>query len=134
MLDRINAVVLAVRDVKKCAMFYRDMLGFRLDQLEDEEAYLTLGTGGTVLALKSVQLVSKEIGEGRIRPKEEGANRTHLVVFVGDIEREYNDLKDRGVNFVSLPSPQLDGWRTAHFEDPEGNLWEISQRPKNRGA
>lgn len=132
MLDRINAVVLAVRDVKKCAVFYRDKLGFRLDQLEEEEAYLTLGTGGgTVLALKSVGLLGREIGESRIRPKEEGVNRSHCVVFVGDIDKEYADLKKRGVSFVDSPSTQQGGWKTAHFEDPESNLWEISQRPKN---
>ena len=69
MLDRITAVVLAVRDVKNCALFYRDKLGFRLDQLEENEAYLTLGTGGgTALAVKLMGLLDKQIGEGRIRP------------------------------------------------------------------
>jgi len=62
MLNQTNAVVLAVSDVKRCAQFYSDKLGFRLDQLEEDEAYLTI----------------------------------------------------------------------AHFEDPEGNLWEISQRPRSR--
>ena len=131
MLDRINAIVLAVRDVKKCAVFYRDKLGFRLDQLEEDEAYLNTGVGGgTVLAIKSMRLLDKEIGEGRIRPEKEGLKMSHCVVFVGDIDKEYIELKQRGVNFVKPPTDQEGGWRTAHFEDPEGNLWEISQRPK----
>lgn len=131
MLDRINAIVLAVRDVNNCALFYRDKLGFRLDQLEEDEAYLTLGTGGgTVLALKSMNLLGREIGEDRIRPNEEGVKMSHCVVFVGDIDREYADLKQKGVEFIGPPSTKEGGWRTAHFQDPEANLWEISQRPK----
>ncbi len=43
MIDRVNALVLVVRDVESCALFYRDKLGFHLDQLERDEAYLTSG-------------------------------------------------------------------------------------------
>ncbi len=133
MLDRVNAIVLPVRDVKACATFYRDQVGFRLDQLEAEEAYLTIGTGdGAVLALKSVGLVAREISEERIRPGEDVISRIHCVAFVKDVDKEYEDLRQKGVRFVSTPSTKSDGWRTAHFEDPEGNLWEIAQSPKAR--
>lgn len=57
MIDRINAIVLVVRDVENCALFYRDKLGFNLTQLERDEAYLRIGSGGgVVLALKSLEL------------------------------------------------------------------------------
>ena len=62
MIDDINAIVFAVRDVEQCALFYRDKLGFSLDQLERDEAYLAIGSsGGIVLALKSVDLVAEQI-------------------------------------------------------------------------
>ena len=128
MIDHINAIVLAVRDVEKCALFYRDKLGFNLDQLERDEAYLTIGSGGgIVLALKSLDLLAKEISTERIRPQQEGIKRTHCVVFVADLDAEYRDLSGKGVHFVDPPKTQAGGWRNAHFEDPEGNLWEISQ-------
>ena len=132
MLERINAIVLAVNDVRACAVFYRDKLGFTLDQLENDEAYLTVGAGGgTVLALKSVDKVAKEIGQRTIRPEEEeGVKRTQCVVFVSNLDEEYDHLRQKGVDFLNPPSTQEGGWRTAHFADPEGNLWEISQRPK----
>jgi predicted enzyme related to lactoylglutathione lyase len=130
MIDHINALVLPVRDVKACAVFYRDRVGFNLDQLDDEEGYLTIG-GGIVLAIKSIDLVAKQISQERIRPQEkEGIKRTHFVVFVNNVDDEYRELTKKGVRFVKAPTTQPDGWRTAHFEDPENNLWEISQRPK----
>ncbi len=130
MIDHINAIVLAVRDVENCALFYRDKLGFHLDQLERDEAYLTIGSGGgIVLALKSLDLVATEISQERIKPRQEGVNRAHCVVFVTNLDAEYGDLSGKGVHFLNPPKKPDGGWRTAHFEDPEGNLWEIAQRP-----
>jgi lactoylglutathione lyase len=130
MIDHINAVVLAVRDVEKCALFYRDKLGFNLDQLERDEAYLSIGSGGgIVLALKSVDLVAEQISQDRIRPRQESIKRDHFVVFVPDLDAEYSALTGKGVHFVNPPKVQPGGWRTAHFEDPDQNLWEIAQRP-----
>lgn len=131
MIERINAIVLPVKDVRKCAEFYRDKLGFRLDEIHEEEAYLTIGNGDTpVLALKSVGLAAREVSEAKIRPGEEAIKREQLVVFVGDVDAAYRSLVGKGVRFVNMPSTKEDGWRTTHFEDPDGNLWELSQRPR----
>ena len=132
MIDHINAIVFAVHDVEKCAVFYQDKLGFRLAQLERDEAYLNIGpSGGIVLALKSLDLVSKEISQDLIRPQAESIHKpNHCVVFVTDLDAEYNVLLSKGVHFVNPPKFLDDGCRTAHFQDPECNLWEIAQRPK----
>ena len=130
MIDHLNAFVLVVRDVERSALFYRDKLGFDLRQLERDEAYLRIGSNsGIVLAIKSLELAAKEISEERIRPTQESFERNHFVVFVTDIDAEYRDLQDKGVHFVDLPKPLEGGWRTAHFEDPDSNLWEVAQPP-----
>ncbi len=130
MINRINAIVLVVSDVEKCALFYRDKLGFNLDQLERDEAYLTVGSGGgIVLALKSLDLAAKQISPERIRQGEESIKRNHCVVFVKDVDAGYNDLSRKGIHFFNPPETLPDGWRTAHFDDPDGNLWELAQRP-----
>ncbi len=46
MIDHVNAFALTVRDVKGCAEFYRDKLGFQLQVLEDDFAYLKIGEKG----------------------------------------------------------------------------------------
>ncbi len=131
MISHINAIVFVVRDVNKCALFYRDKLGFSLDQLERDEAYLTIDTGGgPVLALKSLELAAQQISQDRIKPQQESLKRNHCVVFVPDLDAEYKELLGKGVAFISAPKSQEGGWQTAHFEDPDGNLWELAQRPK----
>lgn len=130
MIDHVNALVLPVEDVARCAAFYRDALGFRLAQLEDDEAYLTVGEpGGFVLALKSLPLAAESLGVDRLQAVPAGGKRPFLVTFVDDLDALHADLVAKGVRFLRPPTTQEGGWRTAHVADPEGNLWELSQRP-----
>ena len=116
---------------KELRFFYRDKLGFELGELSENEAYLTIGKGASWLALKSIDVVSNDISKERIRPEEEtDIKRSHYVVFVEDLDKEYEDLKGKQVHFMNVPKTLGDGWRVVHFEDPERNLWEIAQAPK----
>jgi len=132
MIDHVNAVVLPVRDVEKCTSFYRDKLGFKLNNKDAESAFFSIHgkRGGLVLGLISVNEVAKLISEKQVRPKEDAIHRTYYAVFVDDVDREYEELKAKGVDFIKPPTTQPWGQRIAYFEDPEGNLWEISHFPK----
>lgn len=135
MIDHLNAFALAVRDVKKCAEFYRDKLGFQLTVLENDFAYLTIGQKpGPGLALVSFEGLAEEVVERRVGPRPESVNPSYFAVFVDDTDREYEELSHRGVRFVTRPSTRPSGQRWAYFEDPEGNLWEISHFPKKQEA
>jgi catechol 2,3-dioxygenase-like lactoylglutathione lyase family enzyme len=113
--------------------FYRDKLGFQLLDQHNDDAYLRIGgKDGPVLALLSVDEVAKLISEEQVRPREETIHRSYFAVFVDDADREYEELKEKGVHFVKPPTTQPWGQRIAYFEDSEGNLWEISHFPKKQ--
>jgi len=57
----------------------------------------------------------------------EGGPRVLLAVGVEDVDAAYEALVAKGVTFLRPPTNQPWGLRTAHFADPEGNLWEINQ-------
>jgi catechol 2,3-dioxygenase-like lactoylglutathione lyase family enzyme len=40
--------------------------------------------------------------------------------------QETDPHKAKGVTFLKNPTDQPWGMRTAHFADPEGNIWEIN--------
>ncbi len=131
MIDHVNAYALTVRDVRKCAEFYRDKLGFNLRELQDEFAYLTIGEkGGPGVALVSADGLAREIPKERVRPGENVLHRNYFAVFLDDADRAYEELSRKGVRFVQPPATRSDGQRYAFFEDPEGNLWEVSHFPK----
>ena len=62
------------------------------------------------------------ISEVQVRPGEETIHRTYYAVFVEDVDREYEELRKKGVHFVKPPTTQPWGQRIAYFEDPEGNI------------
>lgn len=127
MIDHVDAYTLSVRDLEKCVGFYHDKLGFTLEFKEGDFAYLTFsGQGMRGLALTSAESGGKVTSEAHIPPKEAPTRRNHFVVFVDDVDKEFEELKAKGVHFVSPPTTGRFGQRIGNFEDPEGNLWEIS--------
>lgn len=130
MIDHVNAYVLVVSEFEKCLAFYRDKLGFTVKDLDGDFAYLVLGEGGPGLALISADSAARLISEERVRPKAGALNRNYFAVFLEDVDKEFERLRAMGVRFVTTPTTQPWGQRIAYFEDPEGNLWEISHFKK----
>ena len=131
MIDHVNAVALAVRDVKRCAEFYRDKIGFKLEVLEDDFAYLAIGAKGLPgIAIVSLDGFAAETSEKHARPREKVAPRNYFAVFVDDTDRLYKELSGKGVSFPTPPTTRPSGQQYAFFEDPEGNFWEVSHFPK----
>ncbi len=131
MIDHLNAYALAVHDVRKCADFYQKQIGLELQDLQDDFAYLTFpGMAKPGLALVSQRGVAQELTDGQVRPGQKMAYRGYFAVFVENADGLYEELQAKGVHFVKPPTTRPDGQRYAYFEDPEGNLWEISHFPK----
>ena len=127
MIDHVNAYVLVVRDFEKSLSFYRDKLGFKLKNREEDFAYFVFGSEtGPGIAILGIESAAKVISEAHIRPKLETIHRNYFAVFLNDVDKEYEALRARGVHFVKPPTTFPWGQRIAYFEDPEGNLWEIS--------
>jgi lactoylglutathione lyase len=127
MIDHLNAVVLPVRDLERCVAFYRDTLGFTVKHQDETSAFFGLGpTEGIILGLIRIGNVAELISVEQVRPEAESIHRTYYAVFVEDVDREYEELRAKGVHFVKPPTTFPWKQRIAYFEDPEGNLWEIS--------
>lgn len=131
MIDHLNAFVLIVKDVRKCAEFYEQKLGFKLQEMDDDFAYLTLSQSPRPgVALVSMKGIAEELPSDKVLERKDSAFRSYFASFLGDADKEYEELSKKGVHFVVPPSTRPNGQRYAFFEDPEGNLWEISHFPK----
>jgi lactoylglutathione lyase len=125
-LKRIDAAVLFVTDLERAKAFYRDTLGLGMnfeDQVSagfdfDNTLLLLLSTTGAQDLLSS-EAVALQRPTGAI---------SQLVSFVEDVDAIYTDLAAKGVEFVRKPVDRDWGLRTAHFKDPDGNIWEIAQQ------
>jgi lactoylglutathione lyase len=126
MIHKIAAMVLFVQDLAGCTAFYRDT--FRLPyQGSDANSATFLLEEGLYLILLSPSGAANLLGTEVQALKLEGGPRGLLAAGVADVDAAYQELKAKGVTFVRPPTDQSWGLRTAHFADPEGNLWEINQ-------
>lgn len=134
MIDHVNAYALIVQDVQRSVEFYRDTLGFKPVELQTNFAYLEFKEDSAGVALISAKGLAGEIGPRKMSVSADAPYRGFFAIFLDDFDREYRDLTSKGVKFVSAPATRANGQRYAFFEDPDGNLWEISQFPNNESV
>ena len=125
MINGIIATVVFVRDLARCATFYRDTL--KLPYTGSDANSSTFLLQERYLILLSVSGAADLLGSDPNELKIDGAPRVVLAAGVEDVDAAYEALKAEGVTFLRPPTDQPWGLRTAHFSDPEGNLWEINQ-------
>jgi lactoylglutathione lyase len=130
MFDNIKATVLFVRDLDKCMTFYRDIVGFQMDQSDAQSAGFALENQYFILL--HVSAAAQMISEEPLELKFEGGPRGLMAAAVEDVDAAYEELKTKGVTVLRPPTDQPWGLRTAYFTDPEGNLWEINQPVKTQ--
>jgi lactoylglutathione lyase len=123
---RLTHVRLLVTDFPACFRFYRDVLGFEALWGEEGGRYADFKVGDAIVALYDRRLMAEAVGTAGKPVEVEAQDRVLLVFAVEDVDAAYDQLKARGIKFVTEPQDRPDwGIRTAHFRDPDGNLIEI---------
>jgi lactoylglutathione lyase len=125
MLNGIIATVVFVQDMDKCTAFYRDTL--QLSYMGTDANSSTFLLQERYLILLSASGAADLLGSDPNELKIDGTPRVVLAAGVEDVDAAYETLTTKGVTFLRPPTNQPWGLRTAHFADPEGNLWEINQ-------
>ena len=126
MIHKIEAVVLFVQNLEGCTAFYRDTFKLQYQGSDAQSANFLLQEGLYLILLSpegSADLLGTSVNE----LKSASGARGLLAAGVADVDAAYEELKGKGVTIVRPPTAQHWGLRTAHFTDPEGNLWEINQ-------
>ncbi len=126
MIHKIEAMVLFVQDLARCTAFYRDTFKLQYQGSDAHSASFLLEEGLYLILLSpegAADLLGAQVNELKIARGVRGL----LAAGVANVDAAYEELKAQGVTFVRPPTDQSWGLRTAHFADPEGNLWEINQ-------
>lgn len=124
---KFNSVRLIVADFDDCFRFYRDVLGFTPDWGELGSTYANFRVDdGTSIALFRRELMAKAVGTDNMPSTAPSQDRVALVFLVEELDRLVEQLRTRGIEFVSAPRDYPDwGIRAAHLRDPDGNLLEL---------
>ena len=130
-LQRIDHLVLRVRDVEALRAFYCDVLGCTVERRQDEIGLLQLRAGDSLIDL--VSLDGKLGRMGGAGPGAEGRNRDHFCLRVEPFDREaiVAHLHAHAVrvgDYGSRYGAEGEG-PSQYLFDPEGNLVELKGPP-----
>jgi len=133
MIQRLGATTLFVADQDEAHEFYVNKLGFevRKDSTMGNFRWLTVSPKGQ----PDLQIILMKLAPyGHMDAESAEALRSLIrkgvtaagVFETADIQRTYEELKARGVEFVSPPQKKFYGTE-AVFKDPTGNWFSLTQ-------
>lgn len=121
MFTGLEHTAIASPDAAKLARWYVDVLGFVIN-FEYDGNYFVKAPNGAMLEIIPAQ------GE-RANTAMRDPGLRHLAVSVADFDAAHEQLKRRGVNFLTEPF-ENQGNRLVFFSDGDGNYLHLIQRPK----
>ncbi len=126
MKQSIVHIALIIDDYDKAIDFYTNKLHFTLIedtyQPEQDKRWVVVeppNSIGTTLLLARASKPEQEAFIGN-----QSGGRVFLFLSTDDFRRDYNDMVERGINFVREPKEAEYG-TVAVFEDLYGNLWDL---------
>ena len=119
----ITAITLFVEDLPTTKAFYERAFGLPV-HFEDD-ASVVFNFGNTLINLLIAGEAPELIRPAAVAPAGAGA-RSQLTITVDDVDATADDLRALGIQLLNGPIDRPWGIRTAAFEDPAGNVWEIA--------
>jgi predicted enzyme related to lactoylglutathione lyase len=127
MITKGSAVNIYVTDQDRALAFYRDVLGFEVVM---DTPMGDMGPEGHAdmrwIAVKPAGAETQFILYTPPGMESRVGGFSNLMFEADDIQKTYEDLKGKGVEFTEEPAEQGWGW-WAQFKDPDGNEFGLSQ-------
>jgi catechol 2,3-dioxygenase-like lactoylglutathione lyase family enzyme len=121
--NEVYAITLVVSDTDVTKKFYQNTLSFSV-VFEDENC-VVFKIGRLLLNFLKITAADELISPAKVGSNASGSNMV-LTVHVGNVDVKHNELKAKGIRFLTEPMDRPWGIRTANFMDPDGYIWEIA--------
>ncbi|MCD4714386.1 MAG: VOC family protein [Clostridiales bacterium] len=128
MVQSIVHIALVVKDYDEAIAFYTQKLNFELledtHQPEQEKRWVVISPPGSVGTTILLARASNSVQEEFVGNQSGG--RVFLFLNTDDFWRDYNEMIQKGIEFVREPK-EADYGMVAVFKDLYGNLWDLLQ-------
>lgn len=119
----IDHPAVAASDVEALANWYCDVLGYEKVFRDEQPVWILRAPDGTLLEVMPVDDT----------PRPERTTQTpgwsHVALRVSDFDAAVRALDEKEVNWTSKTIGAIGGGRLRSFEDPEGNMLQVLERP-----
>ena len=134
MKPRLSVLTLAVYDLERAVVFYRDGLGFPTTGIVGTEfehgavAFFEL-EGGLKLALWPRASIAADTGLPMEKPSATELTLGHNVASKEDVDTAMGRAERAGAKIVKSAQGTFWGGYAGYFQDPDGHLWEVAYNP-----
>jgi catechol 2,3-dioxygenase-like lactoylglutathione lyase family enzyme len=124
MKQQIGQLTLVVKEYDEAIAFYTEKLGFDLledTQRSETKRWVRVAPKGSTTSL----LLAKAVGQEQEKAiGNQTGGRVFLFLYTDNLERDYQNLLDKGVEIIREKS-QEDFGKVCVFADLYGNLWDF---------
>ena len=142
MITQIRHIGLVVADLEGALLFWRDLLGFRVEkEMNESGSHIDAMMGLKDVRVTTVKMTAPEGGMiellhfqshpdlPRWHGKPYSTGFTHIAMTVGDLDDVYIKLSAAGAKFPAPPQYSPDGKvKVIYCKGPEGVLLEFVER------
>jgi catechol 2,3-dioxygenase-like lactoylglutathione lyase family enzyme len=142
MITQIRHTGLVVADLEGALLFWRDLLGFRVEKQMDESGpHIDAMMGLNDVRVTTVKMIAPEGGmiellHFKSHPDQKkwlgnpySTGFTHIAMTVSNLDEAYKKLEAVGVVFPAQPQYSPDGTvKVIYCKGPEGVLLELVER------
>lgn len=125
MKAKISIITLAVQDLEKSMIFYKDGLGFPMEDFTEGTDHIIFGMEGD---LSLVLYLRSQLEELNGLNSAERSNEFILSCTAGSRE-EVDSVLDTAAAFggsiLSEQPKEYDWGYSGYFKDPDGHIWEV---------
>lgn len=135
MQSRISVITLAVEDLERAVVFYRDGLGLATEGIIGKKyengavAFFDLNPG-LKLALWPRASLAHETGLPIGQPNPTDLMIAHNVATKPEVDELMAQAKQAGAVIIKAPHEVFYGGYAGYFKDPDAHLWEVVWNPK----
>jgi catechol 2,3-dioxygenase-like lactoylglutathione lyase family enzyme len=141
MQGRIDIITLAVADLERALIFYRDGLGlesrgvlgteFAGDEVNPAGAIALFELqGGLILSLYPRTELAKDANVALGPPKTGEFSIGHAVASKAEVDALLSQAEAAGATLTDPPHDRPWGIYSGYFRDPDGHLWEVLWNPR----
>ncbi|GLO67991.1 VOC family protein [Oceanobacillus kimchii] len=132
MITQAAQVSILVNNIEEAKHFYTKKLGFIVrDEIELSPRWKYLTVSPDSANETRLELVKAETPEQKELVGKQSANQVFIMFLSDDIEKDYREMKARGVIFHGEPQP-VPGGKGVGFEDLYGNAFDLFQPDTNK--
>jgi uncharacterized protein len=122
----VSVITLGVEDLERAKRFYRDGLGWSVQQEDVNWACFSLGGGSSALALYPWAELAEDAGVPADGSGFRGVTLAYNVQSQPRVDEVLREAERAGGEIVQPPRQTSWGGYSGYFADPEGHLWEVA--------